>query len=107
MLQLSSLPVDNEFSVGDRLAHAVGFLNDPERPLLLDVKLLQRSYHLTKAKCELAQELASSESVNAISARLGVARATVKTQLESVFAKTGTHRHADLVKLLAAFEAPA
>ena len=35
-----------------------------------------------------------------IAARLGVSVNTCKTQLQAAYAKTGTHRQADLLKLL-------
>jgi DNA-binding CsgD family transcriptional regulator len=37
---------------------------------------------------------------------LGVAEATVKTHLHHLFAKTGTSRRAELVKLVAGFSNP-
>jgi DNA-binding CsgD family transcriptional regulator len=37
---------------------------------------------------------------------LGIAATTVKTHLSNVFAKTGTNRQADLVKLVAGFSNP-
>ena len=37
---------------------------------------------------------------------LGIAEATVKTHLHRLFAKTGTRRQADLVKLVAGFANP-
>ena len=37
---------------------------------------------------------------------LGVAEATVKTHLGHLYAKTGTGRQADLVKLVAGFSSP-
>jgi DNA-binding CsgD family transcriptional regulator len=37
---------------------------------------------------------------------LGIAETTVKTHLHRVFAKTGTTRQADLVRLVAGFASP-
>jgi DNA-binding CsgD family transcriptional regulator len=37
---------------------------------------------------------------------LGVTEATVRTHLARLYAKTGTRRHADLVKLVACFANP-
>jgi DNA-binding CsgD family transcriptional regulator len=37
---------------------------------------------------------------------LGIAESTVKTQLHRLFAKTGSKRQAELVKLIAAYASP-
>jgi Bacterial regulatory proteins, luxR family len=37
---------------------------------------------------------------------LGISETTVRTHLRHVFQKTGTHRQADLAKLVAGFESP-
>lgn len=107
LLQLSALSPNNEFSHHERLAFAIGFLSDPDSPLRLDPTLLVRAYGLTGAECALAQELLSGAAMKQIAIRLGLSPNTIKTQLEGIFAKTGTHRQAQLVKLLTAFAAPA
>ena len=41
-----------------------------------------------------------------VAAELGIAETTVKTHLARLFAKTGTRRQAELVKLVAGFSMP-
>ncbi|HSN19363.1 MAG TPA: helix-turn-helix transcriptional regulator [Usitatibacter sp.] len=100
ILQVSPLPANNEFSRDGGEACAIGFITDPENTSVLDHELLKSSFQLTVAECVLAQELLESRPLGSIAARLGLSENTVKTQLQSVFEKTGTHRQAELVKLL-------
>ena len=107
LLQFSALTPDNEYSHRERHAVAIAFLSDPELPMLLDPALLADAYRLTPAECVLAQEILSGESIKEISSQLGLSRNTIKSQLDAIFAKTGVHRQAQLVKLLIAFASPA
>jgi DNA-binding CsgD family transcriptional regulator/PAS domain-containing protein len=43
----------------------------------------------------------------AVASMLGVSRRTAQTHLERLFAKTGTHRQADLARLIAGYDSPA
>jgi DNA-binding CsgD family transcriptional regulator len=58
-------------------------------------------FHLTKAEGRLAARLARGEDIDAAAAVLGVTRHTARSQLKAIFAKTDTHRQAELVALLA------
>ena len=59
-------------------------------------------YGLTPAEARLALHLSSGLSLDEAAGELGVAVGTVRTRLKQVFAKTGTHRQASLVRLLMA-----
>lgn len=99
-LNVSALPVENEFGSGAERPLAIAFLNDPDEPLAIDEQLLRKLYALTPAECRLAAQLCRGGSAVEIAARLGVTENTVKTQMKSLFAKTGTHRQSQLVKVL-------
>lgn len=62
---------------------------------------LRRRFRLTPAEARLAMEIAGGTDLTTAANRLGVARETVRSQLRAVFAKTDTHRQAELVALLA------
>jgi DNA-binding CsgD family transcriptional regulator len=64
-------------------------------------ELLQALFDLTPAEARVASMLVDGLSVETISETHGVSRNTVRTQLKSIFAKTGIDRQADLVRLLA------
>lgn len=58
---------------------------------------LQRLFGLTPAEAEMTARLANGESLDAIAEARNVCVDTVRTQLRTVFKKTGTHRQGELV----------
>lgn len=58
---------------------------------------LQRLFGLTPAEAEMTARLANGESLEAIAEARHVCVDTVRTQLRTVFKKTGTHRQGELV----------
>lgn len=76
------------------------FVTDPEAEPALDVDRVQRLYGLTPPEARVAVELARGRSLVEIATRLGVQENTVRWHLKQVFARTGTHRQVDLVRLL-------
>ncbi|MBK7416515.1 MAG: hypothetical protein IPJ38_16925 [Dechloromonas sp.] len=60
---------------------------------------LEHLYGLTRAEAELTVLLAQGESLEAIAATRTVKFDTVRTQLRTVYKKTGTHRQGELVCL--------
>lgn len=63
-------------------------------------QLLEGLFDLTPAEARVARGIGEGETVEQIAAGLGISRQTIRAQLKSVFAKTGTHRQAELVRLL-------
>jgi DNA-binding CsgD family transcriptional regulator len=55
---------------------------------------------LTPAECRVAILLADGHSPATIAEMVGVSRNTLKTQMSSIYGKTGTSRQAQLVRLL-------
>jgi DNA-binding CsgD family transcriptional regulator len=68
--------------------------------------LIDRTFELTPAELRVLQSIVDVGGVPETAAALGIAETTVKTHLHRVFAKTGTSRQADLVKLAAGFSSP-
>jgi len=64
-------------------------------------QLLADLFHLTHAECRLAEQLAGGASPEQCALVLGNTLHTVRSQLKSLFRKTGTSRQAELVLLLA------
>ena len=62
--------------------------------------LMVALYQLTPAEAALVKALASGLTQEAFAEEKRVKPATVKTQLLSVFAKTGTRRQSDLMRLV-------
>jgi DNA-binding CsgD family transcriptional regulator len=64
--------------------------------------LLVKAYGLSKAEARLAARLATGAALEDIASELAIAVPTARSQLKAVFAKTDTHRQAELVALLSA-----
>lgn len=86
--------------VGDRVASVI--INDPARfgpgQGWFDTSL-QASFGLTPAETSLVHLLADGRSLEQISDERSVSIHTTRSQLKRVFAKTGTGRQSDLVRL--------
>jgi DNA-binding CsgD family transcriptional regulator len=76
------------------------FIIDPDEPRPSASVLLRRGYGLTSAEARLAAALARGESLRDIAEATGVGPETVRSHLKRVFAKTGTRRQSELVRLL-------
>jgi DNA-binding CsgD family transcriptional regulator len=57
---------------------------------------LRRAHGLTRAEADVALALADGQGLDAIAAQRSVAIATVRSQVQSVYAKMGVHRQAEL-----------
>lgn len=64
-------------------------------------QLLEGLFDLSPAEARVAGWLADGASVEQMASRQGISPETIRGQLKAVFAKTGTRRQADLVRLLA------
>lgn len=62
-------------------------------------QILNHLYGLTPAESRVATLIAKGKSVPQAADELGVSRNTLKTQLKSVFAKTGARRQGELIRL--------
>ncbi len=66
-------------------------------------EVIGEMYKLTPTELRVLLAIVDIGGVPEVAAALGVAVTTVKTHLSRLFAKTGTGRQADLVKLVAGF----
>ena len=85
------------FGADDQILVTVHARNFGKR---LDPSVLQGALRLTRAEARLAALIFAGRSVRAAASELGVAETTVKTQLMSVFEKTGVSKQAELVRLI-------
>jgi DNA-binding CsgD family transcriptional regulator/PAS domain-containing protein len=91
--------------VSDRAA-AVVFITDPEGKANPAAELLRILFGLTPAEVRLADCLLQGKSLWEAAELNQVGRETVRTQIKSVFSKTGARRQADLIRLLASISVP-
>jgi DNA-binding CsgD family transcriptional regulator len=118
---LSLTAHDGERYVAHVLPLASVMRNDTERPsaavavlfvrkAALSVKssddLLARTFNLTPTELRVLLAAAAHTGVAEVAQSLGIAETTVKTHLKRIFAKTGTGRQADLVRLAVEFSNP-
>lgn len=85
---------------------ALLLIADRAAELQVGTDMLQQIFGLTPAEARLAQALTQGTSLQGYAAAAGVTEGTVRIELKSVFAKTGTPRQAELVALLARLARP-
>jgi DNA-binding CsgD family transcriptional regulator len=82
-------------------------LATPSSNTQIPAQALSILYGLTPAEARLAGAIAGGASVKDYADEHGNTEGTVRAQLKSVFAKTNTHRQAELAALLASISPPA
>jgi len=87
-------------------AVAAVFIRKAELELPHPVEALAKRFGLTAAEMRVMFAIVEAGGVPEVAAMLGISQATVKTHLQRTFAKTGTARQADLVKLVAGYTGP-
>jgi DNA-binding CsgD family transcriptional regulator len=69
-------------------------------------EVIAKTFKLTPTELRVLLAFVEAGGVAETAAALGVAEATVRTHLHRLFAKTGTSRQAELVKLVASYSSP-
>jgi DNA-binding CsgD family transcriptional regulator len=82
------------------------FLRDPEVELCARADVLAATFGLTAAEARLAVAIAAGTTLEEHAASQHVTVHTVRSQLKAVFDKTGTHRQAQLVRVVMATAGP-
>ena len=103
-LQLIFAPlgqVDREPNHGPGPAFTAVFVCGHERQMAASPELLSRRFGLSRAESRVALGLLEGKAPAEIGDDTGVSKNTVKSQLASLFAKTGTRRQAELMLALA------
>lgn len=98
---LSVIPGELPANLGGNSGpHALVIIQDGAGPGLPHTRQLQMLYGLTPAEARLALGLLQLDTPADYAERHQLSLATVKTHLRNLFAKTGTRRQADLMRLL-------
>jgi DNA-binding CsgD family transcriptional regulator/PAS domain-containing protein len=98
-LLVTPLPA-GRYLVGGRTALAAVFVGDPSKRLRTVPEALRQLYGLTSAESRLVTLMIAGKGVAASAEEAGISRLTAKTQLKTVFQKTGAARQSDLVRLI-------
>ncbi len=75
-------------------------ITDPDEELIPSTAVLRLLFGFTDAEARLARCLAETFGLQTAAAGLGISYSTARTQLQAVFAKSGTTTQAELVALL-------
>lgn len=81
-------------------ARALVLIIDPEREIRPDESVLRELFGLTAAETNVALQTLNGDGIQAVADRMCLSITTVRSHLQRIYAKTDTHRHADLVNLL-------
>lgn len=84
---------------GGRLGYAV-FVQDGGLQAPLGAEVIGKAYKLTGSELRVLLSLAQGSTLRQIADHYGLSLETVRSQLKSLFAKTGTRRQSELVKLV-------
>lgn len=99
-LQMVVSPIrDNSIDTSQPIK-AVAFVLDPLQHTRPTQDILRTLFGLSPAECRVALLLGDGRSPREISQTVGVSFNTVRSQLKSIFAKTGVKRQSELVRLL-------
>ena len=96
-LRLMVVPMDSPPATRE----AAVWILAPESPRLPHPRTLAVLFGLSRAEARLALRLLAGQTPQECAREAGVGVATVRSQLHSMFAKTGARRQAELVALLA------
>jgi DNA-binding CsgD family transcriptional regulator/PAS domain-containing protein len=80
--------------------YGVVFVSDPDRTDNFTVESLQRAFDLTYREAQTAIAVAHGHGLKTAARAMGVAPTTARSQLQQVFAKTGTSHQAELAALV-------
>jgi DNA-binding CsgD family transcriptional regulator len=105
-LQILTAPLRRENVAGSNGAVGIVFISDPEQNASVSSEILQVLFGLTPAEARLAIALLEGKSILQTAVRHNVSRETVRSQIKSLFQKTGTKRQGELVRLLAGVSHP-
>jgi len=97
-LTVTPLPRDSAFALPH--GRILVTIADPEKRSHTLALQVQQRYGLTGAELALLLEIAKGEGRKTAASRRGITVATARTQLSSIFDKTGVRRQAELVRLL-------
>jgi DNA-binding CsgD family transcriptional regulator len=84
---------------GEQRPAVLIFVRDPEAPL--EVARLRELFGFTRTEAAVAGALGRGQSLEVIAMQMGIGLGTVRTHLKRILSKTGTHRQAQAVVLLA------
>lgn len=99
-LQVVISPIRNTKVQSFQKTAAIAFINDPLRRNRPPEAVLRQVHGLTSAECRIALLLSDGHAPRQIAGMLGVTDNTIRSQIKSIYGKTGVKRQSELVRLL-------
>jgi DNA-binding CsgD family transcriptional regulator len=99
-LQLCVAPIIRTVEPSLNGCYVAVFAIDAARPISPPSHLLKDAFGISSAEARLALALANGETPKEYAASRNLGLPTVRTQLQSLFAKTGTRRQSELMRTL-------
>ena len=99
-LQIQISPIRNSVIQTSQPIAAVAFVNDSLRQHRPTQEVLRVLFGLTPAECRVALLLGDGHAPRKIANMVGVTDSTVRSQIKSIFSKTGVRRQGELIRLL-------
>jgi DNA-binding CsgD family transcriptional regulator len=99
-IPLKPVGTADALDISNQTACGVVFLSDPDRNDDPTIESLRQTFGLTDREAQMAIAVARGHGLKAAAERMGVAPTTARTQLQQVFAKTGTNHQAELAALV-------
>jgi DNA-binding CsgD family transcriptional regulator/PAS domain-containing protein len=99
-VMVAPLPADSPLAADWHRPLALLMAHNPTATDAQPLDVLTALYGLSPAECRLSSLMLEGCTLTEASERLEVQVSTVRTQLKSIFWKTGTHRQGELLKLL-------
>ena len=94
------LPYDSQLEITSNQPLAMLFVQDPESAFVLEPKSIVKLFELTLAEAQLAKLLVQGKSLKNAAMERGISYQTARSQLKSLFLKTGCHRQSELISIL-------
>jgi DNA-binding CsgD family transcriptional regulator/PAS domain-containing protein len=87
-------------------ARAALFITSADSGAVMPAEALATLFDLTAAQARTLERLLAGETLGEAAEELGIAVTTARTHLANIFAKTGTSRQSELIRLAARFSPP-
>lgn len=105
MLELAPLR-DSLAELERGLSGVILMIVDPENQRDISTKRMAKLFTLTDAEASVCQHMIAGLSAPEIAEARGVSEGTVRSQFKSIYAKTGVHRRAELLRLAITVDPP-
>jgi DNA-binding CsgD family transcriptional regulator len=105
-LQILVSPIRNSAITSQTVA-AIAFITDPSQRQRPTQDVLRARFGLTPAECRVALLSSDGHAPRKIANMIGVTDNTVRSQIKSIFSKTGVNRQGELIRLLLNHSGPA